>query len=112
MAEEHVMPTRWERSKHVFEKILEDSQKATERLVATLEELGEKTKARVERARVQRALFRRTAELGSRIFDLSRARDEGPRKDPFEDVSVSSLLLDITKLDEELKKVEAQIAKD
>ena len=107
------MQTRWERSKHIFEKILEDSQKATERLVATLEELGEKTKARVERARVQRALFKRTAELGSRIFEISRAsRGEEIRKDPFEDVAVASLLQDVAKLDEEHKKIEAQITKD
>lgn len=107
------MQGRWERSKHIFEKILEDSQKTTERLMATLEELGEKTKARVERARVQRALFKRSAELGSRIFEISRAaRGEEPRKDPFEDSAVSALLQDIAKLDEELKKVEAQISKD
>src|SRR5262245_31119166 len=106
------MQTRWEKSKHIFEKILEDSQKATERLVATLEELGEKTKARVERARVQRALFKRSAELGSRIFEISRTRSDEARKDLFEDVAVSSLLQDIAKLDEEIKKVEAQISKD
>ena len=107
------MPTRWERSKHIFEKILEDSQKTTERVVATLEELGEKTKARVERARVQRALFKRTAELGSRIFEISRSsRSDDNRKDPFEDAVVASLLQDIARLDEELKKIEAQITKD
>jgi hypothetical protein len=106
------MQTRWEKSKHIFEKILEDSQKATERLVATLEELGEKTKARVERARVQRALFKRSAELGSRIFEISRTRGDETRKDVLEDVAVSSLLQDIAKLDEEIKKVEAQISKD
>jgi hypothetical protein len=106
------MNTRWERSKHVFEKILEDSQRATERLMATLEELGEKTKARVERARVQRALFKRTAELGSRIFELSRSGREIDSKDLFEDGAVSSLLQEIAKLDEELRKVEAQITKD
>lgn len=106
------MTTRWERSKHVFEKILEDSQRATERLMATLEELGEKTKARVERARVQRALFKRTAELGSRIFEISRAGRGSDTKDVFEDGAVISLLQDIAKLDEELRKVEAQITKD
>ena len=106
------MQSRWERSKHIFEKILEDSQKATERLVATLEELGEKTKARVERARLQRALFKRTAELGSRVYELSRpTRSEKP-KDLLEDGAVSALLGDIAKLDEELKKVEVQITKD
>jgi hypothetical protein len=105
------MQSRWERSKHIFEKILEDSQKTTERLVATLEELGEKTKARLERARVQRALFKRSAELGSRIFEIARAGVES-RKDPFEDAVVTSLLQDIAKLDEDLKKVDAQISKD
>jgi hypothetical protein len=103
------MASYWERSKHMFDTILEDSRKATERLMATLEELGEKTKARVERARVQRALFKRSAELGSRMFELSR--NEG-RKDPFEDPAVSALLADIAKLDEDLKKVEAQITKE
>jgi hypothetical protein len=107
------MPSYWERSKHMFDTILEDSRKATERLMATLEELGEKTKARVERARVQRTLFKRSAELGSRMFELSRAtqRNES-RKDPFEDPAVSALLADIAKLDEDLKKIEAQITKE
>lgn len=105
------MQSRWERSKHIFEKILEDSQKTTERLMATLEELGEKTKARLERARVQRALFKRSAELGSRIFEIARVGGEN-RKDPFEDAVVSSLLQDIAKLDDELKKAEGQITKD
>lgn len=106
------MSNRWERSKHTFEKILEDSQKATERLMATLEELGEKTKARIDRARVQRALFKRSAELGSRIFELARAGRDESRKDLLEDGAVSVLLQDIAKLDEELKKIEAQISKD
>jgi uncharacterized protein YukE len=48
------MESRWEKSKHAFERILEDSQRATETLMRTLDELGQRTKARVEKARLQR----------------------------------------------------------
>jgi hypothetical protein len=105
--------SRWEKSKHAFERILEDSQRATETLMRTLEELGQRTRARVEKARIQRLLFRRSAELGSRLYELSRTgggTDGMPN--PFGDGTVKSLLLEISTLDEALKNAEAQIAKD
>jgi hypothetical protein len=39
------MESRWEKSKHAFERILEDSQRATETLMRTLDELGRKPPA-------------------------------------------------------------------
>jgi predicted RNase H-like nuclease (RuvC/YqgF family) len=109
--EEERTPTqsRWEKSKHTFEKILEDSQRATEALMRTMEELGQKTKARVERARLQRSLFRRSAELGSRLYEISRNVTETDTK-VLEDVEIKNLILEISKLEEALKKVDAQIA--
>ena len=111
--EDERMPTqsRWEKSKHTFEKILEDSQRATEALMRTLEELGQKTKARVEKARLQRSLFRRSAELGSRLYEISRnVTETEPAPKVFEDGEVKDVILEISKLEEALKKVDAQIA--
>jgi hypothetical protein len=105
------MPSRWEKSKHTFEKILEDSQRATEALMRTLEELGQKTKARVEKARLQRSLFRRSAELGSRLYELSRhVTETEPAPNVFEDGDIKRVILEISSLEEALKKVDAQIA--
>ena len=106
------MESRWEKSKHAFERILEDSQRATEGLMRTLDELGQKTKARVEKARLQRSLFRRSAELGSRLYEISRnVVDSEPAPNVLEDGAVKGLILELSKLDDALKKADAQIAK-
>jgi len=105
------MQSRWDKSRHTFEKILEDSQRTTEALMRTLEELGQKTKARVERARLQRSLFRHSAELGSRLYELSRSASETePEPKVLQDGQVKDLILEISKLEEGLKKVDAQLA--
>ncbi len=104
--------SRWEKSKHAFERILEDSQRATEALMRTLEELGQKTKARVEKARLQRSLFRRSAELGSRLYEISRnVTDSEAAPNVLEDGAVKGLIVEISKLEEALNKADAQIAK-
>ena len=109
------MDTRsiWERTNHAFERILEDSQKATERVMSALEELGEKTKLRVERARLTRSLLKRSAELGSRVYELcGKGSASAQLGAPLDDSVVKALLQDLARLDEELKKCEAQIARD
>jgi hypothetical protein len=109
------MESLWERSKHAFEKILEDSQKATERVIAALEELGEKTKLRFEKARLQRSLLKRSAELGTCVYELSRKSVSGSgdhMANPLEDGAAQSLLQEIAKLDEQIKKLETQISKE
>ena len=104
--------SRWEKSKHAFERILEDSQRATEGLMRTLEELGQKTKARVEKARLQRSLFTRSAELGTRLYEISRnVTETEPAPNVLEDGGVKALILEISKLDDALKKADTQIAK-
>ena len=104
--------SRWEKSKHAFERILEDSQRATEGLMRTLDELGQKTKARVEKARLQRSLFRRSAELGSRLYEISRnVTQTEPAPSVLEDAAIKALILEISKLEEALNQAEAQIAK-
>lgn len=104
---------RWEKSKHAFERIFEDGQRAAGTLMRTLDELGQRTKARVEKARLQRALVRRSAELGSRIYELSRVQmgteSNEAVTDLLGDATVKSLLLDISKLDEALKNTQAQL---
>jgi transcriptional regulator of nitric oxide reductase len=69
----------------------------------------------VEKARIQRLLFRRSAELGSRLYELARTGGETGGSEampnPLGDGTVKSLLLEISKLDEAMKNAEGQIAK-
>ncbi len=105
--------SRWEKSKHAFGRIVEDGHRATGTLMRTLDTWGQRTKARVENARIQRALFRRSAELGSRIYQLSRVQmgteSSEVVPDLLEDGTVKSLLLDISELEEALKNTEARM---
>jgi ribosome-binding protein aMBF1 (putative translation factor) len=106
------MESRWERSKHTFERIREDGQRASEALLRTLDELGQRTKARVEKARLQRSLSRRSAELGSRLYEMSRHMTESESaSNVLEDSVIKALILEISRLDDALKTVDAQIAK-
>jgi hypothetical protein len=109
------MESLWDRSKHAFDRILADSQKATERVITTLEELGEKTKARLEKARLQRLLLKRSAELGSCVYELSRKSSGGDTDgaaNPLQDSAAKALLAEIAKLEEEIKKVDALVSKE
>lgn len=67
------MASLWDRSMHAFERILEESKKATERVVESASDAGGAARARLEGARAERALFKRFAELGS----LRKLRGEG-----------------------------------
>jgi hypothetical protein len=95
------MSTLWDRTTQAFEKTLEESRKATERLVESLGEAGETARARVEKARLERTLFKRFAELGSRIYEQS---SKTPGANVFEDARVKELLTEIGTLDSQLKK--------
>jgi hypothetical protein len=97
------MATLWDRTKQAFEKTLKESRKATERAVESLGEAGETAKARVEKARLERTLFKRFAELGSRIFEQSSTTSGA---DLLEDARVKELLGEIETLDSDLKKLQ------
>ena len=97
------MATLWDRTTQAFEKTLEESRKATERLAESLGEVGETAKARVEKARLERTLFKRFAELGSRIYEQSSTTSGGNGLD---DARVKELLGEIGTLDNDLQKLQ------
>jgi hypothetical protein len=97
------MPTLWDRTKQAFEKTLEESRKASERAVETLGEAGETAKARVEKARLERKLFKLFAELGSRVFEQSSTTSGA---DLLQDARVKELLGEIGTLESEIEKLD------
>ena len=107
--------TLWERTKHAFERILEEGEKATGKMVESFEELGDAAKARLERTRLERALFKRFAELGNAVYELHKAAPGAggtvapAAKPTLEEPRVKELLDQVANLDEDLKKVESQL---
>jgi len=97
------MATLWDRTKAAFERTLDESRKATDRLVESLGEAGETARARIERARLERSLFKQFAELGSRVYEHASGPSAG---DVLEDARVKELLERIRGLDGDLKKLQ------
>ena len=112
------MESMWERSRHAFERILEDSRRATHLMVGAFEQLGERAMVRLEWARVQRALLGHCAELGVHIYELSRsaaaAEAQGTSDEidaaPLRDPKVQALLASIAQLDSEGTKLQDKLA--
>lgn len=100
------MASLWERTRHAFERILEESKRATERVAETATEAGEAAKARIERARLERTLFKRFAELGNRVYERSQAG--APGGGLLDEPQVKELLEQIRTLDQDLKKLQGE----
>ena len=112
------METLWDRTKHTFERILQDGEKAAERMVESFGEFGDTAKARIEKLRLERALFKRFAELGSAVYDRHKASGQAPggaapgsTGSILEDPKIKELLGAVSKLEEELGKAEQQLGK-
>lgn len=112
------METLWDRTKHTFERILQDGEKAAGRMVETFEEFGDTAKARIEKVRLERALFKRFAELGSAVYERHRASGQPPggaapasTGSILEDPKIKELLAAVSKLEEEIAKAEQHLGK-
>jgi hypothetical protein len=102
----------WGRFRSTFERLVGGGYKATERVVDSFGELGDAAKLRVEKARLERALFKKFAELGTRVYELAKQTalpDETPPAVPDDD-KVKTLLQDVGSLDADLKKVVAELS--
>lgn len=67
--------TLWERTRHAFEAILEESRKATERVVETVGDAQDQARLRLEKARLERTLFKAFGALGSDVYERARTSD-------------------------------------
>ncbi len=97
------MAILWDWSKQAFERILDESRKATDRVVESAAEVGSATWARLEKARLERALFKGFAELGTRVYEHAGVMATG---NVLDEPPVIEVLQEVRNLDNELKKLQ------
>jgi len=100
------METVWDRTRQAFEKMLEEAEKAAERMVDGFEELGDVAKARFDQARLERSLFKRFAEIGSAIYELQKKGVTGAAL--LDDPSVKMPLEQAGELERDIKQAESR----
>jgi hypothetical protein len=100
------METIWDRTRQAFEKLMEEAEKTAERMVDGFEELGDVAKARFDQARLERALFKRFAEIGSAVYELQKKGVTGAAL--LEDPSVKVTLQQAEELERDIKQAESR----
>jgi hypothetical protein len=95
----------WGQVRNTLGRLVEGGHRATERAVGSVEELGDATKVRMKKARLERARFRKCAELGTQVCDLAKGpgRPEGGPPQVLDDEQVKALLQDLSSLDADLR---------
>jgi hypothetical protein len=101
----------WSQVRSTFDRLVEGGHRATERVVAPLTELGEAAKLRLEKARLERMLIKKCAELGTQVYQLAKGTGvlDGRPPQVLDDVQVKALLQDIGSLDADLRKATADL---
>jgi hypothetical protein len=101
--------TAWDRMGRSFELILAESANASDRLAASFASLGNVARTRVEKARLERALFKTFAAIGARVYMSSKRLPDGTQTQVL-DETVETLLREAESLDADLQKVEAELS--
>lgn len=99
----------WDRFRNTVDRLVEGGQRATERVVGSIEELGDAAKVRLEKARLERTLVKKCAELGTRVYELAKGPDGRPAQ-VLDDDQVKALLQEVGSLDAELQKTAGELA--
>ena len=96
----------WDRFRNTFDWLVEGGHRATERVVGSFEELGDAAKLRVEKARLERTLIKKCAELGTQVYELAKAPGlpDGRPPQVLDDDRVKALLQEVGSLDADLQK--------
>lgn len=106
-----------------LDRLARGSQKVTDRVVGSVEELSEGARLRLERARLERALSRKCENLGTLVHQLSSERQDQAPEDTcgaggggeegsiLEDGSVQALLGEVTRAEAELERVRGKLAR-
>ena len=101
----------WDRCRNSLDQLVEGSQWASERVVGSFEELGDAVRVRVEKARLERTLIKKCAELGTRVYEL--AKEPGPpdarRPQVLDDDQVKALLQEAGSLDAALQQAAREL---
>jgi hypothetical protein len=100
----------WDQVRNTFDRLVEGGHRATERVVDSFEGLGDAAKVRVEKARLERALIKKCAELGTQVYTLAKqpGLPDGRPPQILDDVKVKALLQEVGTLDADLRKAAAE----
>ncbi len=101
----------WGQFRNTFHRLVEGSHRATERVGGCFEELGDAAKLRMEKARLERTLIKKCADLGTQVYELAKEPglpDGGPPQ-VLDDDQVKALLQEVGALDAELQKAAAEL---
>ena len=101
--------TLWSQVRSTFDRLVERGHRATERVGGSLSELGDAAKVRLEKARLERMLIKKCAELGTQVYQLAKGHGlpDGRPPQVLDDVEVKALLLVVGSLDADLRKATA-----
>jgi len=99
----------WGQLPSAFDRLVEGGQRTTERVVGSFAELGGAARVRVAKARLERRLIRKCAELGTRVYELAKepVNPDGRLPQVLDDGEVKALIHDVGSLDAALKKAAA-----
>jgi hypothetical protein len=98
--------------RNTFDRVVAEGHRVTERVVDSFEELGDAAKARLSKARLERTLNRKCAELGTRVYELSKqpGLPDGRPAQVLDDDRVKALVEEVGSLDAALQKAAAELS--
>ena len=100
----------WSEIRSTFDRLVEGGHRATERVVGSFTELGDAAKVRLEKARLERMLIKKCAELGTQVYQLAKGQGpDGRTPQVLDDVEVKALLQEVGSLDADLRKAAAEV---
>jgi hypothetical protein len=103
--------SRWGQVRNTFDRFVEGGHRVTQRVVGAFEELGDAAKARMEKARLERTLIKKCAELGTRVYELAKGPlPDGRPPQVMDDDKVKALLQEVGALDADLQKAAAELS--
>ena len=104
------MATLYDRVVKGMEAALSTAQKSVEMLMEKAEDTAEVIKFRLERARLEREISKKFAELGSKLYE--KAVREGKEHEILQDAEVQSLIEDLKRMDRELAHTQARLERE
>ena len=104
------MATLYDRVVKGMEAALGTAQKSVEILMEKAEDTAEVIKFRLERARLEREISKKFAELGSKLYE--KAVREGKEHGILQDAEVQSLIEDLKRMDRELAHTQARLERE
>ena len=100
----------WGRVRNTLDRLVDGSQRTTQRVASSVEDLADAAKVRIMRERLARTRAKKCAELGRRVYDLAKKPDrpEGRPPQVLDDDQVTGLLQDLGSLDADIRNAASE----